>query len=226
MKILLILLFTIILLPFASAHFPYIVDSKSSASDPVIINDIHRSQVWYFDQKTSPDIWLSFTINSPDQLFVQLGVPDLDKFDNYNPVLEIYHKHNSQSDDLHEHIKFTTDFDKPTKSCGRSSVRTDPCVFHEQFTDTYSWILAEDRLPLEPGTYYIKGSSVSEKGTLWIAVGEIEDFSLGQIPNVGLASSTIKEYHGNESSNSQQMYIAALAVLAFVGLVVYRRRNA
>ena len=27
-------------------------------------------------------------------------------------------------------------------------------------------------------------------------------------------------------SNSQQMYIAALAVLAFVGLVVYRRRNA
>ena len=55
MKILLILLFTIILLPFASAHFPYIVDSKSSASDPVIINDIHRSQVWYFDQKKSPE---------------------------------------------------------------------------------------------------------------------------------------------------------------------------
>ena len=219
-----ILLLTLSLLPLASAHFPYIVETETSLSDPIIIDNIQISQVWYFTQdKPTSDIWLKFTIEDPDQLFVQIGVPVLDKLENYNPTLEIYHEHEISQTNPHEHNIFTTNFDKPSETCTSNSIRTVPCIFHESFTDTYSWILAEDRIQLEPGTYYLHGKS-DHKGTMWIAVGEIEDFSLLQLPYITDTTSAINNAHGKEESNTFTI-IAVVLLVALITFIIYRRRN-
>ena len=219
-----ILLLTLSLLPLASAHFPYIVETETSLSDPIIIDNIQISQVWYFTHdKPTSDIWLKFTIEDPDQLFVQIGVPVLDKLENYNPTLEIYHEHEISQTNPHEHNIFTTNFDKPSEICTSSSTRTVPCVFHESFTDTYSWILAEDRIQLEPGTYYLHGKS-DRKGTMWIAVGEIEDFSLLQLPYITDTTSAINSAHGKEESNTFTIIVVVFLV-ALITFIIYRRRK-
>ena len=245
MKVLFLLL-ALMFLPFASAHFPYIAGPESSARDPIVIEDIHLSQVWYFEQETSDsDVWLFFGTDTSDELFVQLGVPVLDQLENYKPTITIYHIHVMNKDgglvdfddsedwhsqqqlpdtfSFHEHANYTANFAKPSEACTAGISNESPCIFHETFTDTYSWILAEDRLPLEPGRYLIRGTS-EDKGTMWIAVGEREDFSVSSLPSLVSATSSINSAHGKESNNTS-ILIATVSVLAFVGFVIYRRRS-
>ena len=224
----LFLLLALMFLPFAPAHFPYIADTETSARNPIEIEDIHLSQVWYFNQETSDsDVWLFFNTESSDELFVQLGVPFLDQLKNYKPTLSIYHVHTSNEDHLtwsfHEHKNYTTNFPKPSEACTAGISNESPCIFHETFTDTYSWILVEDTLSIEPGRYLIRGTS-EDKGTMWIAVGEREDSSVLSFPSLVLSTSSINAMHGKESNNTS-ILIATVSVLAFVGFVIYRRRN-
>ncbi|MBH59382.1 MAG: hypothetical protein CMO19_03055 [Thaumarchaeota archaeon] len=236
----LVLLFILLLtLPTASGHIPYIADPNTSARNPIEIEDIHLSQVWYFKQETSDsDIWLFFNTETSDELFIQLGVPLLDQLKNYEPKIAIYHIHIENDDDpgapidprelenliwsFHEHANYTTNFPKPSDNCARGISRESPCIFHETFTDTYSWILSEDRLPVEPGQYLIRGTS-EDKGTMWIAVGEREEFSASQLPFLMSRTSSIESLHGNESNNNSTI-IAAASVVAFLAFVIYRRR--
>tara|TARA_B100000029_G_C17570074_1_gene956317 strand:- start:622 stop:1347 length:726 start_codon:yes stop_codon:yes gene_type:complete len=236
----LVLLFILLLtLPTASGHIPYIADPNTSARNPIEIEDIHLSQVWYFEQETSDsDVWLFFNTETSDELFIQLGVPLLDHLKNYEPKITIYHIHIENDDDpgapidprelenliwsFHEHANYTTNFPKPSDACTRGTSRESPCIFHETFTDTYSWILSEDRLPVEPGRYLIRGTS-EDKGTMWIAVGEREEFSASQLPFLMSRTSSIESLHGNESNNNSTI-IAAASVVAFLAFVIYRRR--
>ena len=228
------------MLPTASGHIPYVAGPNTSARNPIEIEDIHLSQVWYFEQETSDsDVWLFFNTENSDKLFIQLGVPVLDKLKNYEPTITIYHIHIANEDgapidfdpedwahlswSFHEHANYTTNFPKPSDTCARGISRESPCIFHETFTDTYSWILSEDRLSLEPGRYLIRGTS-ENKGTMWIAVGEREEFSASQLPFLMSTTSTIDSLHGNESNNNS-IIIAAGAVAAFVAFVIYRRRT-
>ena len=70
----LVLLFILLLtLPTASGHIPYIADPNTSARNPIEIEDIHLSQVWYFEQETSDsDVWLFFNTETSDELFLSL----------------------------------------------------------------------------------------------------------------------------------------------------------
>ena len=240
MRTIVLLFILLLMLPTASGHIPYIAGPETSARNPIEIEDIHLSQVWYFEQETSDsDVWLFFRTETSDELFVQLGVPVLDKLKNYEPTITIYHIHIENDDNpgaplnpadlenliwsFHEHANYTTNFPKPSDACTRGISRESPCTFHETFTDTYSWILSEDRLPIEPGRYLIRGTS-EDKGTMWIAVGEREEFSASQLPFLMSRTSSINNLHGNESNNNSVL-IATGAVVAFLAFVIYRRRT-
>ena len=240
MRTLVLLFIVLLILPTASGHIPYIAGPETSARNPIEIEDIHLSQVWYFNQETSDsDVWLFFNTENSDELFVQLGVPFLDQLKNYEPTVKIYHIHIANEDgalidfdpedwahlswSFHEHKNYTTNFPKPSEACTAGISNESPCIFHETFTDTYSWILAEDTLSIEPGRYLIRGTS-EDKGTMWIAVGEREDSSVLSFPSLVLSTSSINAMHGKESNNTS-ILIATASVLAFVGFVIYRRRN-
>ena len=84
MRTLVLLFILLLMLPTASAHIPYIARPETSARNPIEIEDIHLSQVWYFEQETSDsDVWLFFSTETSDKLFIQLVVPVLHKLKNY-----------------------------------------------------------------------------------------------------------------------------------------------
>ena len=53
MRTIVLLFILLLMLPTASAHIPYIAGPETSARNPIEIEDIHLSQVWYFEQETS-----------------------------------------------------------------------------------------------------------------------------------------------------------------------------
>ena len=217
-KITIITFIIISLIPFTFAHFPYYIDHKTSISNPIFIDNIHRSQVWYFQQNTpNSNIWLKFTVNTSDQLFIQLGVPQHKKFINYNPILEIYYQNNTLNQPQKQ-VSYTTNFLKPSTSCTSNPETAVPCLFYEPFTNTYSWILVEKHLPLTPGNYYIQGLSPNQ-GTMWIAVGEIEDFSGNQLPNLIFTTNQIKNAHGN--NNYLLLFLIIIVILSIL-LITYK----
>lgn len=204
------------LIPFTFAHYPYYITHKTSISSPIFIDNIHKSQVWYFQQNSpNSSIWLKFTVNISDQLFLQLGVPQLEKFVNYNPTLKLYYQNNTLNQPQ-KHISYTTNFSKSPILCTSNPQTTIPCLFYEPFTNTYSWILIEKHLPLKPGTYYIQGQS-SNEGIMWIAIGEFEDFSDNQFSNLIFTTSQIKNAHENNN-----YIIFSIIIILSIFLIIYK----
>ena len=75
MRTIVILFILLLMLPTASAHIPYIAGPETSARNPIEIEDIHLSQVWYFEQETSDsDVWLFFRTETSDKLFIHLRI--------------------------------------------------------------------------------------------------------------------------------------------------------
>ena len=59
---------------------------------------------------------------------------------------------------------------------------------------------------------------------MWIAVGEIEDFSLLQLPYITDTTSAINNAHGKEESNTFTI-IAVVLFVALITFIIYRRRK-
>ena len=156
------------------AHYPHMsTDEYSTPEDAFRIVDVNKSIVVY-DHVTceAAQLWMRFRLEQPGDLFVQLGVPVLDRLEGYRPSLAILAPGLPEID---------VPFDVPDGLGGLvldSLDVTSPADFYEPFTDTESWVVTEVTQALPAGDGYVVAFDPEHQtGKLWAAVGTLEDFS-------------------------------------------------
>ena len=166
------ILFSII--AFSFAHKPSFGDTYTDQEFAFKIEDPNISIVLY-DEVTCEDpfLWMSFEATAGFELYVQGGVPEIERLSDYKPTIAVMAPGFPQ---LEEPLPF----DIP-EGLGVVVLEPEgePSDFYEPFTQTSSWIWIEDTLSLpEDGTgYVVAWNDTDTTGKLWIAVGTVEDFS-------------------------------------------------
>jgi len=156
------------------AHKPSFGNDHASADSAFQIIDPDISIVLYAEIScTAPVVWMEMNTGDRDEIWVELGVPMLDRFVDYRPSLAVIGPGLPDAD---------VPFDLPD-GMGATIINTDdveePSEFYEPFTQTDSWILYQGWLEVPPeSTVYLAAWDPEEfTGKLWVAVGKIEDFS-------------------------------------------------
>jgi hypothetical protein len=172
------------------AHAPYLsVDDHPVPEEAFAIADVDRSIVLY-DQVTCDvaPVWMAFDASSTDSLFLQVGVPVVERLADHRPLVYVL------AEGLPEAVDVP--FEVPE---GLGAIVFDanevvePALFYEPFTGTQSWIWVEETLAIPgSGTGYIVALEGTERsGKLWVATGTIEDFSQG----VGATFEDVWDFH-------------------------------
>jgi hypothetical protein len=144
------------------------MESAFEVVDPEI------SIVLYAEMTCAKDtLWLHFDSTGFEQVWIELGVPVLDRLSDYRPSLAIVGEGLPDAE---------VPFDLP-EGMGAQVIHTDdvetPIDFSEPFTQTDSWILFRDwfDVPQNTDVYLVAYNPEEVTGKLWVAVGLVEDFS-------------------------------------------------
>lgn len=185
----------------ALAHRPIFTEDKATAPETAIpIKDPQVSQVVYREiTKDSPQIWLSFDVPKEFKLFVQIGVPAIDRLKDFRPAMAVVGP--GLPDNPHP---FALPKDTGAKILLTKEVEK-PRFFHEHFTNTDSWILRGETVVLpKAGRYYLVGySPENQLGKLWLSLGKKESFSLEDFKDFPTWTKKIQAFHevrGNVSA--------------------------
>jgi len=186
----------------ANAHRPIFTEDKASGPDTAIpIKDPQISQVVYREiTKDSSQVWLSFDVPKDFKLFVQIGVPVIDRLKDFRPAMTIV------GPGLPDKAPpFTLPKDAGAKVLLTKEVAK-PRFFHEHFTNTDSWILCSETVVLpQAGRYYLIGYSPDQQtGKLWLSVGKKESFSLEDLKDFPTWTKTIQAFHEVQSKASDK----------------------
>jgi len=179
--------------PSVRAHQPTMSDGTAVSADTAIeFDDIQLSRVVYHNvTEAASQLWLTFAISEPQSLRVSLGVPFIERLAEFRPAFGVF---GPGMPDL------TVPLDVPAGLGGALFATddvVDPEVFHEPFSGTSSWILAEEDVELpEAGTYYIAAYVPSgDSGKLWLAPGAREEFSLRDIAELREILPDVRAFH-------------------------------
>jgi len=163
----------ILLIGAAFGHKPSFGGDYVSEDSAFEIVDPNISIVVYQELTCElPELWLEFEADADFELYVQLGVPVTDWLEDYAPTVAVV-AHGLPLD-------AEVPFDLPTGMGAMVyEARSDADTFYEPFTQTSSWVWVEERLSLpESGKGYVVGWHPEMlSGKIWIATGEVEDFS-------------------------------------------------
>lgn len=183
----------VILCSVAQAHRP--IFSDRVATDPntaVLISQPAISQVIYREiTNDAEQVWLAFDANEGFELFIQIGVPVLDRLKEFRPAMLVVGPGLSEED-----IPFELPQGVGAKCFPTHSVKK-PRFFKEHFTGTDSWILRSDTVKIpKSGRYYVVAHVPSgEKGKLWLSVGKKESFGLAEWAQFGEWKKKIRKFH-------------------------------
>jgi hypothetical protein len=177
----------------AFAHRPTMSDGAASDADHAIeFQDVQISRVVYHEvTEQAPRVWITFEIDQPQTLFLQIGVPVLDRLRDYRPALALI---GPGLPDLR------LPFESPGGLGGVVIDTRDierPRDFYEPFTKTRSWILREkDVLLPEAGRYYVVAYEPDEQpGKLWAATGRKEVWNSSDILNMSKIMTQVRRFH-------------------------------
>jgi hypothetical protein len=185
--------FNLLICSTSQAHRPIFTDEKGDTPETAVkIAEPEVSQVIYRSlTDKAPQLWLQVDVESEFELFVQIGIPVVDRLKNYRPSFVVLGPGLSE---------ISTPFSIP-ENIGGENYSTEniekPRFFHEHFTDTDSWILQGETIKLpSPGKYYVVAYSPTEqKDKLWLSVGKKEKFGLLDILRFGGWKKTIQKFH-------------------------------
>ena len=186
----------------ANAHRPIFTEDKATGPDTAIpIKDPQISQVVYREiTKDSSQVWLVFEVPKDFKLFVQIGVPAIDRLKDFRPAMAIVGPGLPDNDP-----PFTLPKDAGAKVLLTKEVAK-PRFFHEHFTNTDSWILRGETVVLpKAGRYYLVGYSPDKQtGKLWLSVGKKESFSLEDLKDFPTWTKKIQAFHEVQSKGSDK----------------------
>ena len=163
----------------ASAHKPTFGEGRYGAPDRAYaVEDIDHSIVVY--QEITCDerqLWLRFSAPEAGKgLFVQLGVPTIDRLERYRPTLAVIAPGLPSPQ---RQLLFAIPAGMGVEVLSAETAR----AFHEPFTGTDSWILVERTLTLSSAGsgYIVAWDPDARPGKLWVAVGKKEAFGLADL---------------------------------------------
>jgi len=163
-----------------------------NADAAIRLSDINVSQVAYQEIAAySPQLWLTFTAEADNELYLQLGVPQLERLKTFRPAYAI----------LGPGLPtVTAPFPIPEGYGGwifTTDGVADPETFHEPFTGTDSWTFpATDVVLPYGGRYYVVAYSPSDDtGKLWVAVGKTEEFTVLDILQLPQVIFSVRQFH-------------------------------
>jgi hypothetical protein len=179
--------------PLAWAHKPIFPGGRScDQASAIAVEDITVSQVAYTElTEACPQLWLAFEATANQDLYLQIALPQIERFKNLRPAVAVLGPGLPSIDvpfsvpEGYGGYIFTTDD------------VTDPVAFHEPFTGTDSWILKEVNQALpNTGQYYIVAYIPSGQfGKIWVAFGKAEQFGLGDIFSLPETIKTVRTFH-------------------------------
>lgn len=198
----------------AFAHKPLPGEGEySDPQHPLEVKDIEVSQVVYYQlSEDTPRLWLTFSGKAGHELYLSLGIPKIDRLENFRPAMAVLGPGFSE---------ILLPFEIPENMGGRvfetQDVRS-PSVFYEPFTGTSSWELKEATLNLPvDGQYYVVAYPPQEEyGKLWVAMGRKEAFGLVDILNLPKTISKARSFHEVPGS---PMWLNIMALLLFGAIV-------
>ena len=183
---------SLILISTALAHKPTLGSGFGSAESAHLVEDPNISIVVYQQLTCEQEqLWLSYDAEEDFELFVQLGVPVIDRFENYAPSVALLHPGLPPVE---------LPFELPDGLDGIGGIIFDAgesSDFNEPFTQTDSWILVEERIVLpQSGTGYIVAwDPKGWTGKLWLATGEVEDFSDVSVEEFVIWMEVVNNFH-------------------------------
>ena len=181
LKILTVMLFSGATVPHASAHKPSYADgSNGSRETSHVVENIDISMVLYKENTCeNSQTWLTFTTTQAgQQMFVQLGLPQLERLQARRPTIAVMAPGLTNPSDVRVDLPFSVPEGLGVEVFETSDV-TEGRPFFEFFTGTKSWIMHESHLTLpQVGQgYVVAWFPDNTSGKLWVAIGETEDFS-------------------------------------------------
>ncbi len=182
-----------ILCPAIQAHRPIFSDKAATDPDTAVqITQPDISQVIYREiTEEAKQIWLAFDAKEGFGLYIQIGVPVLDRLKEFRPAMLVVGPGLPEENLPFKLPAGTGAKDYPTAGVG------EPKFFHEPFTGTDSWILRSETFVLpKTGRYYVVAYVPSgDKGKLWLSVGKKESFGLKEWGEFGEWTKRIRKFH-------------------------------
>ena len=189
-------------------------------TESVRVTDPDVSQVAYGDVSVAhPSLWVAVEVAAATDLYVQLGVPAIERLRTFRPQMAIV----GPGLPL-----LALPFVVPTGMGGSLVVTSsvaDGAFFHEPVTNTDSWILGEAliHLPTAETYYVVVWSSAIVDGKAWVAVGQREAFGWKDVVTLPKTINAVRAFHevGSDPrlvTAGKVLFLAAVA-LAIAGLV-------
>lgn len=175
------------------AHRPVFTDDAATNPETAVkIADPNISQVVYRELTPKfPQVWLTFSAGEGFNLFVQVGVPVIDRFKDFRPAMVVIGPGLPAQE---------APFPLPPNT-GVKILTTNQVAkarfFHEHFTNTDSWILRSETVTLpKAGRYYMVAYSPQQQtGKIWLSVGKKESFTLEDLKQFPAWTKRIQEFH-------------------------------
>ncbi len=177
----------------AWAHKPFFSDGRYQGPESAWpIDDIEISIVMYHEVTCdSQALWMKFENQPGDLIYHQIGIPQLDRMEDYRPVVAVVAPGLPQTD-----LPFSI-----PEGMGAQILNTywvdEPEEFLEPFTSTRSWILNDSliELPQAGEGYVVAWHPEGMTGKLWVAVGTVEDFTSEDIARVTALGRRLQDFH-------------------------------
>lgn len=177
----------------ASAHRLLVVnEAPLSPETALVVEDVDVSQVAYHVASAeAPELWLTFQASAGQKIYLETGVPFIDRLTGSRPVTVLVGPGLPQVE---------VPFPLPAGSGAiiyETAAETDPEVFDEPFTGTQSWKFGpwEPVLP-ETGTYYVVTYLPDgADGKFWTAVGRAEVFGLEDLFTLPQIVTGVRSFH-------------------------------
>ncbi|MHC4400666.1 MAG: hypothetical protein ACYTG0_13400 [Planctomycetota bacterium] len=178
------------------AHRPvFTKDAGRGPETAIPLTEPQVSQVVYREiSGKTPQIWLGFSVPKDFELYVQIGVPVMDRLKEFRPSMVLVGPGLPKSD-----APFAIPEGTGVKMFPTAQVKK-PRFFHEHFTGTDSWILRSDTVLLsKPGRYYLVAYSPDrQNGKLWLSIGKKETFRREDWKQFPSWRKLIRTFHGIE----------------------------
>lgn len=176
-KLLAALCLSALTIPDASAHKPSYANNHTAPELAFEVIDPEISIALYAEMTCTADtLWLHMDTAGISEVWLELGVPQLERLEDYRPSLAVL------AAGLPETGLNDLPFDVPD-GMGAMIIDTadvdEPIDFFEPFTQTDSWILYREwvEVPENTDVYLVAFNPEEITGKLWVAVGLTEDFS-------------------------------------------------
>lgn len=179
--------------PLSRAHRPIFSERAATDADTaVIIAEPAVSQVIYREiTDKRPQVWLALDAEAGFELFIQIGVPVLDRLKSFRPAMLVIGPGLPEKP-----LPIPVPKGNGGKNFATDEVK-DPRFFHEHFTGTDSWILRSETVSLpRTGRYYVVAYVPSRQtGKLWLSVGRKEVFGPADLAKFNEWKKRIREFH-------------------------------